>query len=286
LKQGLVLLVAVCLSLYSCANSTNGIQAEKNQSLYDRVIGAGKIRCGYIVCPPGCILDPNTKKLSGFGIEALELVAKKLGLTLEWTEEVGWATALEGLQTNRYDMVATPLWTNANRAKLADFSKPLCYNPVYAYARRGDSRFNGHLERINSAAITISTMDGEAGQYIAEADFPKAKCLSMPGMTEPSRLVLNVSTGKADIVFCEPLFAYLFNRDNKNSLVALDDQHPIRLFSNCWMFSRGQFEFKAMLDTVLDEVMNSGAMDKIISKYEPSPNAIYRVALPYRSKSP
>jgi hypothetical protein len=48
------------------------------------------------------------------------------------------------------------------------------------------------------------------------------------------------------------------------------------------MFNRGEFEFKAMLDTVLDEVINSGAMNKIISKYEHVPNEICRVALPYR----
>ena len=64
--------------------------------------------------------------------------------------------------------------------------------------------------------------------------------------------------------------------------LALDSTHPIRLFPDCWMFSRGEFEFKAMLDTVLDEVINSGAMDKIISKYELAANLVYRVALPYQ----
>ena len=48
------------------------------------------------------------------------------------------------------------------------------------------------------------------------------------------------------------------------------------------MFNRGEFEFKEMIDTVLDEVINSGAMDKIISKYEQAPNEVYRVALPYQ----
>ena len=57
---------------------------------------------------------------------------------------------------------------------------------------------------------------------------------------------------------------------------------PIRIFPNCWIFNRGEFEFKAMIDTVLDEVTNSGAMDKIIKKYEQIPNEVYRVALPYQ----
>ncbi len=70
---------------------------------------------------------------------------------------------------------------------------------------------------------------------------------------------------------------------NLGAVEAISDGHPIRVFPNCWMFNRGQSEFKAMLDTVLDEVINSGAMDKIISKYENAPGEIYRVALPYQS---
>jgi len=49
----------------------------------------------------------------------------------------------------------------------------------------------------------------------------------------------------------------------------------------CWIFKRGEFEFKAMLDTVLDEVINSGEMEKIIHKYEPNKGAIFLVATPY-----
>ncbi len=57
-----------------------GVTNSRGQSTYDRVIQSGKIRCGYIVYPPGCIKDPNTGKLSGIGIDTIELVAKKTGL--------------------------------------------------------------------------------------------------------------------------------------------------------------------------------------------------------------
>ena len=72
----LVLLSAIVLS--SCATSSNGMQSPSKQSLYERVIQSGKIRCCYIVYPPDCIKDPNTGKLSGISVEAIELVAKKL----------------------------------------------------------------------------------------------------------------------------------------------------------------------------------------------------------------
>jgi ABC-type amino acid transport substrate-binding protein len=49
----------------------------------------------------------------------------------------------------------------------------------------------------------------------------------------------------------------------------------------CWIFKRGESEFKAMLDTVLDELINSGEMEKIIYKYEPDKGTIFLVAKPY-----
>jgi len=279
----IVLIVFIAtLSLSACVASSSSVQTASKQSLYDRVIRTGKIRCAYVVYAPDCIKDPNTGKLSGIGIEAIELVAKKLGLQVEWTEEVGWGTMLEGLQTGRYDLVASLVWTNANRAKLMSFSKPLFYSPIFVFARKGDHRYKGQLEKINSPKVKIVTIDGETAQVVADADFPKSSRLSMPQMTDYSQVSLNIASGKADIALLEQIIADQYLRNNPNSIENISDGKPIRVFPNCWMFNRGEFEFKAMIDTVLEEVINSGAMDKIISKYEKSANELYRVALPYQ----
>jgi polar amino acid transport system substrate-binding protein len=244
----------------------------------------GKIRCGYVLYTPGCLKDPNTGKLSGIGIDTLELVAKNLGLRVEWTEEVGWGSMIEGLQTSRYDMVATPVWTNANRARLADFSNSLFYSPIFAYIKRGDKRFSGQdLDKINSDRYSIATIDGETAEIIAREDFPKAKTVSLPQLTDLSQLVLTVSSGKADVTFMEPASAADFIKHNPNAVEALNTQRPIRVFPNCWMFKRGQMEFKNMIDTALNQLINSGTVDKIIGKYEPAPHTLFRDALPYQA---
>jgi polar amino acid transport system substrate-binding protein len=270
------------LLLSSCSIAPKNTTDQGKQSLYDRVIQSGKIRCGYVIDPPGCIKDPNTGKLSGIGIEAVELIGKKLGLVIDWTEEVGWGTMLEGLQTGRYDMVATPIWTNANRAKIVAFSEPLYFSPIFVYAKKGDHRFVGHLEKIDLPSVKIATVDGDTGQVIADADYPKAGRLSSPQMTDLSHNLLSVATGKADVAFADPTLSVRYVINNPNSVENISRVHPVRVFPNCLSFARGEFEFKAMFDTVLQEVMNSGAMDKIISKYEAAPNVVYRAALPYQ----
>src|SRR5271163_434927 len=109
----LVNLLLLCLSVCLAGCSPTSIApSSRSESVYDRVIRSGKIRCGYTVDPPGCLKDPNSGKLSGIGIDTLETVGKHLGLTVEWTEEVDWGTMIEGLETGRYDMIATPIWPN------------------------------------------------------------------------------------------------------------------------------------------------------------------------------
>lgn len=273
------LALALIACLGSCGTST-GLEESKQESVYDRVVRTGKLRCAYVICPPACMKDPNSGKLSGVAIEAMELLGKKLGLTVEFPEEVGWSTALEGLQTNRYDIIATPLWTNADRAKIVGFSNPLCYNPVYAYVKKGQSNLKS-VAAINSPDVKIATIDGDTSQVIAESDFPQAKRLAMVQSTDYASLMLSVASKKADVTFADPVGAFFYQKSNPASIEVLDKQHPVRVFPTCWVFRRGQFEFKSMIDTVLDEVINSGAMDRLIDKYLPTPGLLYKVARPY-----
>lgn len=286
LKAGLLalLLATIPTVALSGCSTTATQQTKSEQSVYDRVMKQGKIRCGYVLYTPGCIKDPNTGKLSGIGIETIELVGKNLGLEIEWAEEVGWGSMIEGLLTNRYDMIATPVWTNANRARQVDFSKSLFYSPIFAYIKKGDKRFSAaNLEKLNSPDYAVATVDGETAEIIAREDFSQAKKVSLPQLSDLSQLLLTVSTGKADYTFMEPSSAAGFVAHNTNAVEILKTPKPVRVFPNCWMFKRGQMEFKNMIDTALDQLVNSGVEEKIVHKYEAAPNSLYLDALPYHA---
>jgi len=278
----LVFIAPFPLFLTACSHAGSSTVVSQRESLYDRVIRTGKIRCGYVVNFPGCIKDPNSGKLSGIGVDTLEMVASKLGLKAELTEEVGWGSMLEGLQTGRYDLVASPVWTNSNRARLVDFSAPLFYSPVYPYVKVGQKKISENLDNVNSHSVKIATIDGETGEVIAKNDFPEATKVSLTQLSDISQLLMTVVTRKADLAFAEPAVTIQFMKSNPGVVTVLDPAHPIRVFPNCWMFNRGEMEFKNMFDTVLAEVQNSGALEKILKKYEPAPNTLFRVALPYK----
>lgn len=286
-----VLTISVLAMLSGCRSQPAGNTTAAGLSTYDRVIKTGTIRCGYIPYPPGSYKDPNTGRLSGIFVDTMEEAGRRLGLKVEWTEEVGWATMIEGLQTNRYDMVCTPVWENAARGKVADFSVPLYYSGIGVFVRTNDNRFTKpdgsvNFAAINSKNVKISTSDGDVAQVIAQEDFPNARQVTVSQMADRSQMLLNVVARKADVAFMEPQIAFEFSKMNPGTIKNISPQHPIRVFPNVMMFKRGQPEFKAMIDAALQEVINSGYVDRLIDKYEPYRGALYRLAYPYRQILP
>ena len=274
-----VIFFAVTTSLVGCNQTTNGSSVAETQSVRNRVIEAGKIRAAYVVYPPSLIKDPNTNKISGISAETIEKAAKNLDLELEWVEEVAWGSMIEGLETNRYDLVVAGIWPSASRAKLVDFSLPLYFSPIGIYVRQNDNRFDsGNLKEINSDKIRIATIDGEISSIIAESQFPKAQRVSLPQLSDVSQLLLNVSQNKADIAFVEPYLGFEYLKNNPGTLKNAAEDRPLRVFGNTVMFNRGQTEFKSMLNITLQELINSGEINEIINKYESFPGAFYRTA--------
>ena len=248
----------------------------------DQILNGGAIRCGYVSNPPSCIVDPKTGKVSGVFAEAIEKVADNLGVKVEWKEEVGFGSMIEGIKANRYDIVPCAIWPTAQRTRYADFSIPLFYSGVGIFVRKDDNRFTDHLDLINSPDVTIATMDGEMSQAIARSDFPKARELAVPQLSEISTMLLNVKNRKADVAFVELYFAHEFLKHNPATIKNIVPDRPIRVFPNTILLKRGEGELKALLNTALDELINLGTVDKLLYKYEPQPGTFYRLAKPYR----
>jgi len=264
--------------------STTGGQPAQG-AVYDRVLKSGKIRAAYLSYPPALMKDTSGGKMSGIFVDTLEKAASNLGLTVEWTEEVGWGSQIEGLEADRYDIVGSPVWANPTRGKLTTLSTPVYYSGIGIYVRKDDSRFNALTDwkALNSDKVKIVTIDGETGDLIARTQFPLAQRVSLPQTADISQLFLNVSGNKADVLFAEPYFYYQYLKSNPDNLKNIAAQTPIRVLGNCYMFKKGETQMKQMLDVAIQDLQNSGYVDDLLNKYEGTPNAFYRVARPYRS---
>jgi ABC-type amino acid transport substrate-binding protein len=261
----------------------SGTAKASEESVYDRVLRTGKLRAAYITYPPAVIKDSATGKLTGTFVETLEEVAKNLGVELVWTEEVGWGAQIEGLNTDRYDIVGSPVWANPTRGKLTTMSKPVYYSGIGIWVRADDNRFNSDFSKINSADVKIGTIDGETADLIARTSFPKATRVSSPQLTDISEKFLQLKTNKVDVVFAEPFFGFGFLQNNPGTVKNIAVENPIKTLGNCYMFKANEPQMKHMMDVAIEDLLNAGFVDQVVDKYEPFPGTFYRVAKPYRA---
>jgi ABC-type amino acid transport substrate-binding protein len=263
------------------------------ETVYERVMRTKKIRAAWLTYPPAAMKDTVSGKMTGTFVEALEMVAKNLGLEIQWMDgETPWGNQIEGLNADRYDIVGSPVWANYTRGSLTTLSEPLYYSGIGIYVRRNDSRFQADWasltasqrnKLLNDPQIRIATIDGETGDLIARTQFPAAKRVSLPQNAEISQLLLNVSGEKADVSFVEPYFVYEYLKSNPGSLKNIAEKAPIQVLGNCYMMKANEWQLRQMLDTGIETLQNSGVIESLLEKYEKAPGQFYRVALPYRS---
>ncbi|MEP3890936.1 MAG: transporter substrate-binding domain-containing protein [Hellea sp.] len=284
-----IITIWVSFLAVSCkpVTSTSGDEVT-SQTVYNRVLETGVIRAAYITYPPAAMKDTVSGEMSGIFVEALEQAASNLGLKVEWTEEVGWGAQIEGLNSDRYDIVGSPVWANPTRGKLTNMSRPLYYSGIGVYVKSGDPKFAGITPAdwtpINSEGFRIATIDGETADLIARTQFPKAQRVSLTQLSDISQKFLEVANGQADVLFAEPYFAQQYAKNNPDrEFTNLALQKPIRVLGNCYMFKKNETQFKHMLDVAFEDLLNSGYIDELLAKYEGG-DTFYKVANPYRAQ--
>ena len=260
----------------------SGVRVETaKESAYERVMRTGVLRCGYLVYPPYFVKDANSGEFSGMYYDIVEEMAKQLSLKIDWVEEVGFATMFEGFKNNKYDMVCQGIWALPSRAREADFTLPISFDSFYAFARAKDDRFLEDLDEINATDIRIVTLDGEISSKIANTNFPKAQQVTLSNMVNPTENLLNVATGKADVAISEMATALAYSEKNPGQ-IHLANKNPVRVGASTLPIPKNEFAFKQLLNTTIQSMHETGAIDRIIQKYEKYPGSFVRVATPYQ----
>lgn len=277
--------VIICLFVFAvCGCEQQKKQVSIKANAYERIIQAKKIRVGYVSVPPGCIVDPATKKFSGITVDILRQIGKNTDLQIDFVEEVGWATMIEGLNSGRYDMIGSNTWANPIRGKLTTLSKPIYYSGIGVWVRLNEKRLSkdDNWASLNRPDIKLGVMDGSTGAAIAKAQFPNAKHVTYTDLTGEPQLFLELVAKKIDVVFAEPAQGTDYLKNNPANIKNIAANSPIRIFANVYVLPKGEFQLKGMIDTALEDLQNSGFVDQVLKKYEPGPHAFYRIAKPFR----
>ena len=276
-----IAVVASYATVKFVGGASSATQATIKESAYERIKRTGVIRCGYAAAQPFLVKDPNTGKPSGIAYEIMEELGKALSLKIDWAEEVGWSSFPSSLISGRIDAFCVGAWPSAARAREVDVTMPFSFRPYYAYARMDDSRFDNNVAAINDPSVTVSVMDGDTSDIVARNDFPAAKILALPELSNSAEMFENVMAKKADVTLIGPAGFAAFDAANPNKIKRIPLAVPLRVFGNVFFIARGQDELRQMLNIALGELISSGRVEKIIARHEKVPGTILRTAKPY-----
>ncbi len=253
------------LAVAKAEQKTNA--SSPQEPAYERVIRTNTLRCGYGFWEPGFSKDLKTGKLTGIFYDFLIAIGQHTGLKIDWVEEVGWGDYPAALNSGRIDAMCFGAWPKATIAKEVLFTEPTYFLPINAYVREGDTRFDHAIDKVNAEDITISVMDSELSSELARTRFLKAKTLSVSQLSPAGTLLLNVSSGKADITFTDAWTGSAFMTANPGQIRPVSLDRPLRLFGHTIPVARGEHSLVSLLNTATEEIMTSGEFETIMLKY-------------------
>ena len=276
-----IFLFWVILTGLSFASVFDASAQDDKESVYERVMRTGVIRCGYLSWTNYIDIDVNTGEMSGIIYDYMTALANNLGLKLEWTEEVGRADYAQALENGRFDVYCTAMTRNAERARVSDFTTPIAHALFNIYTKYGDERFDYDLSKINNPDVSIVATEGDIFGKIARLEFPKAKLIELSQLTQDSDPYMYVHHGKADITIGNSNISVRYMKKNPNSLRKIKLEQPFRYVPLSLVVKADEYRFRRMLDLATEEMITNGKIDAMLEKYDTNHDFWLRLAKPY-----
>lgn len=173
-----------CAALAALTFALAGLMASspalaQGKSRLQTILERGTLRVGTTGdFNPMSVRDPATNSYRGFDIEAMEQLAKDMGVKIEWVA-TEWATLVPGIVADRYDLFAGGSSLNMARAKTVAFTDPyLEAGTVPVVQRAGADRFKD-WSSINQKGVTVAVLLGTVFEEQARQHFPNATVKSI-----------------------------------------------------------------------------------------------------------
>lgn len=260
----IIAVLAILIAVVALVRPTGNMIQEKPSTL-DTIRSTGRINVCYINYPPWNIKDAATGEVSGVYVEAIELVAEKMGVALNF-EESTWGNIVPDLTTRRCDVNIAATFPLIERAYGGTiFTKPLGVIGNNGIVKTGDTRFSV-IEDLNNENIIIAVTEGEQGHIYAQKYLPKAQ-FHIISSADIALAFTEVAVGRADVALGDSWIIDQYLEANPYATVEklLDEPYTISAFT--WAVREGDQEWLSFLNNALGVLERNGELDKFMKKY-------------------
>ncbi len=256
LSLAAVLLFTGCVTV-SVNDGGNAGAEEETKDLLAQIQERGVIRVGTEGTYPPKTYHNENDELVGFDVEVAALVAKYLGVKVEYVE-MEWGSIFAALDAGQIDTVINEVGYTEERAEKYDFSNP------YAFVR-GGILVRGDYDEINSfedlegkiaANESTSTWGALALEYGAELDPVNAMAQSISEVLNGrADCTLNYITAFADYMKEQP--------DADVKIAVTSDPEP----SSYIPVKKGETRLVDAINEALQKALESGELKEVSEKY-------------------
>lgn len=257
----LACMLMVLFLLAGCQGKTS--VAQQNETL-QKVLKSGELNVGYLVFSPTVIRDVSTGKLSGSFVDMVEFLAKNMNVKVVY-HETTLKDFAAGLNTGQFDLSICATYRTIPRATAVAFTKSIFFLGNGAVVKKENLKKYGISTDLNQKSLKIAVLQGQAIHDYAKVNFPKANLIVLSGgdLTAP---LLEVSTGRADIGFCNYLDAERYVKEHPE-VVNIYKDNPIEMVPIAWATRASDLEWLNFLNTAIDYMESTGRITAWEKKY-------------------
>lgn len=245
-------------SVWGAEDDENGNYA----SSLERVEKTKTLRVAFTNYPPALIYDHEYDNFSGIFYEIIVGIAKKHGWQIKWSEETGYGVVIDGLDNNRFDLFGSTVWPTPERKEKATFSKSLYVSKAYPWTLPNFQ----YKDMKDSSELRIIVKENDISHSIALADFPNARLVFVPQLSDPQELLQFIVDSKGDVTFVEPYLANVFMKAKGMKLIQATES-PIRVYENTFIFKKDDSSLRDLFDQEISEMVKNKQVEELIRKY-------------------
>ncbi len=229
----------------------------------------GSVRVGWGVIYPSMYREPGKKEPVGFFVDLCDEMAKSLNVKLELVED-NWSTMIAGLQANKFD-VTIPLAITLPRAMSATYSKAFLKGPVGLMIRKSDAAKYKTWQDMDVPEARISVTLGSNADMFASRAFGKAQILRVKAAPDS---ITQLLTARAD-AWGSPVESFPAVAKEREELVVLSGP-PIGFSESAFAMRLGDFAWRDWLSIFTTEMIDTGAMRRLLQKHNRSEDILVR----------
>ncbi|RAT96559.1 amino acid ABC transporter substrate-binding protein [Brevibacillus sp. Leaf182] len=256
------------VALAGCGSSSTGqppqnsaapapTEEKTEQNLLEKVKADGKILIGTEGTYAPFTFHDQSGKLTGYDVEVVTEVAKRIGVTPVF-QETQWDAMFAGLDSKRFDVVANQVGIRPDRQEKYDFSNPYTVSTAVLVTHKDNTTVKGFedIKGLKAAQTLTSNLTDIAKKNGAEI-------VGVEGFNQAIDLLVSK---RVDITINDGISLLDFMKQKPDVPIKIIAKDP-NVAKNGFLFRKGSTELVDAFNKALDDMTKDGTLAKISEKW-------------------